>query len=152
MSTFVCELDRKLSILPLYCRLKKRCKTWEFGVKFYLGQNEDCSPGGSVSDSCERRLQSSSGGRSLYKVLVKGEFNIMKHSVYKRFFVVSKNLMSGRRNLVPLYIWGDARMEIIKSVPKNVQPSEDLSHRLPWSTECLTPPWTPSGAVDGQQL
>ena len=28
----------------------------------------------------------------------------------------------------------------------------DLSHLLPWSTEYLTPPWTPSGVVGGQQL
>ena len=49
-------------------------------------QNEDCSLGGSISDSSERLLQSSSGGKSVYKVLVKGEFNTMKHSFYKRFF------------------------------------------------------------------
>ena len=29
-------------------------------VKFSLGQNEDCSPGGSISDSSERLLQSGS--------------------------------------------------------------------------------------------
>ena len=40
---------------------------------------------GSISDSSERLLQSSSGGKSIYKVLVKGEFNAMKHSFYKRF-------------------------------------------------------------------
>ena len=43
-------------------------------------------------------------------------------------------------------------MEIIKSVPKNIQASKDLSHQIPWSTACLTPPWTPSGAVGGQQV
>ena len=26
-------------------------------------------------------------------------------------------------------------MEIIKSVPKNIQLSKDLSHQIPWSTE-----------------
>ena len=62
-------------------------------VKFYLGQNEDCSPGDSISDSSERLLQSGRGGRSIYKVLVKGEFNTMKHSIYKRFFVSHENLM-----------------------------------------------------------
>ena len=30
-------------------RLKKWCTTWELWVKFYLGQNEDCSLGGSIS-------------------------------------------------------------------------------------------------------
>ena len=65
---------------------KKRCTTWEVWVKFYLGQNEDCHPGGSNSDSSKRLLQSGSGGKSIYKVLAKGEFNTMKHSFYKRFF------------------------------------------------------------------
>ena len=34
------------------------------------------------------------GGKSIYKVLVKGEFNTMKHSFYKRFFVSHEDLMS----------------------------------------------------------
>ena len=45
--------------------------------KFYLGQKEDCSLGGSLSDGPERLLQSGSGGKSIYKVLVKGKFNTM---------------------------------------------------------------------------
>ena len=32
---------------------KKTLTTWELWVKFYLEQNEDCSPGGSISDNCE---------------------------------------------------------------------------------------------------
>ena len=63
-------------------------------MKFYLGQNEDYSLGGSISDSSERLLQSGSGGKSIYKVLVKGEFNAMKHSICKRFFVSHEDLMS----------------------------------------------------------
>ena len=63
-------------------------------VKFYLGQNEDCSLGGSISDSSERLLQRGSGGKSMYKVLVKGEFNTMRHSFYKGFFVSHEDLMS----------------------------------------------------------
>jgi len=56
-----------------------------------LGQNEDCSPGrGSISDSSERLLQSSSGGKSIYKVVVKGEFNAMKNSFYKRLLLVMR--------------------------------------------------------------
>ena len=50
-----------------------------------MGQNEDCSLGGSISDSSERLLQSGSGGKSTYKVLVKGEFSNIKHSFYKKF-------------------------------------------------------------------
>ena len=45
-------------------------------------------------DSSERLLQSSSGGRSIYKVLSKGEFSSMKHSFYKRLFVSHEDLMS----------------------------------------------------------
>ena len=57
---------------------------------FYLGQNEDYSPGGSTSHSSERLLQSGDGGKSMYKVLVKGEFNAMKHSFYKKFLFVMR--------------------------------------------------------------
>ena len=43
----------------------------------------------------ERLLQSVSGGKSIYiLVLVKGEFNTMQHSFYKRFFVSHEDLMS----------------------------------------------------------
>ena len=83
-----------------YCHLKKRCTTWELWIKFYLGQNEDYSLRGSISDSSERLLQSSSRGKSIYKVLVKGKFNTMKHSFYKRFFVSHEGLMSPWRDLV----------------------------------------------------
>ena len=62
---------------------KKRCT--ELWVKFYLRQNEDCNPGGSTSDSSERLLQSGSGEKSIYKVLVKGEFNTIKHLFYEEF-------------------------------------------------------------------
>ena len=57
-------------------------------ISFYLGQNEDCSRGGSISDRSETLLQSDSGRKSVHTVLVKGEFNAMKHSFYKRFLLV----------------------------------------------------------------
>ena len=56
----------------------------------YLGENEDDSLGGSISDSSERLLQRGSGGRSVYKVLVKGEFNTIKHPFYKSFLLVRR--------------------------------------------------------------
>ena len=101
------------------CWLKKRWTTWEFRVKFCLGQNEDCL-GGSISESSERLLQGSSGGRPICNVLVKGEFSAIKYSFYKRFFVSHEDLMSPWRDSVLLWIWRDARVEIIKSVPKNI--------------------------------
>ena len=51
----------------------KRCITRKLQVKFYLGQNEDPSLRGSISDYSERLLQRDSGGTSIYKVLVKVE-------------------------------------------------------------------------------
>ena len=59
-------------------------------IKFYLGQNGACSLGDSISDISERLFESGSGGKSIYKVLVKGEFNTMKPSVYKRFLLVMR--------------------------------------------------------------
>ena len=59
-----------------------------------MGQDEDYSLGGSPSGSSERLLQSGSGGKAIHEVLVKGEFNAMKHSIYKRFFVSREDLMS----------------------------------------------------------
>ena len=47
-----------------------------------------------MSDGSERLLLSGSGGKSIYEVLLKGEFNIMNHSIYKRFFVSHEDLMS----------------------------------------------------------
>ena len=41
-----------------------------------------------------RDCSKGAGGRPIYKVLVKGEFNTMKHSFYKRFFVSHEDLMS----------------------------------------------------------
>ena len=131
----------------LACQLKKRCTTWELQVKFYLWGNADCSPGGSISDSSENLLQSSSGGKSIYKVSLKGRLNTMKYSFYKRFFVNHEDLMSLWGNLVLLWI-RDVRMEIIKPIPENIQLSKDLSHQIPWSTECLTPPWTPQEVLN----
>ena len=46
------------SVSPL---LKNLWITWELGVKFCLGQNEDSSVGGSVSDSFEEVLQGVEG-------------------------------------------------------------------------------------------
>ena len=50
--------------------------------------------GGIFSDSSERLLPRGSGARSIYKVLMKVEFNTMKHSLYKRFFAIHEELMS----------------------------------------------------------
>ena len=48
-------------------------------------QNEDYHLGDSTSDSSERLLQRDRGRRSIYKILVNGEFSAIRHSFYKRF-------------------------------------------------------------------
>ena len=66
------------------------CKLSFMQVKLYLGQNEDCSLGDSTSDSSERLLQRGSGGRSKYKILVKGEFSALNRST-KDFLLVTRS-------------------------------------------------------------
>ena len=59
------------------------CELW---VKFYLGQNEDCSLGDGTLESSEKLLQRGSGeGHSGDVILVKGEY--MQSGTY--FFVES---------------------------------------------------------------
>ena len=41
-----------------------------------------------------RDCSKGSGGKTIYKVLVKGEFNTMKHSFYKRLFVSHEDMIS----------------------------------------------------------
>ena len=47
------------------CWLKNICTAWELWVKFYLGQNEDYSPGDRDSDSSEELLQRGGGKVSI---------------------------------------------------------------------------------------
>ena len=54
--------------LGLNSSLLSTKKMHDVRIKFYLGQNEDCSPGDSTSESSERLLQRGSGGRSIYKI------------------------------------------------------------------------------------
>ena len=61
---------------------------------FCLGHKEDCMSGDSTSDSSERLLQRGSGGRSIYKILVKGEFNAVKCLLDISFPANHEELMS----------------------------------------------------------
>ena len=56
--------------------------------------HEGCSLGDSTSGSSERLLQRGSGERSIYKILVKGEFSAIKHLLYKRFSASQEELMT----------------------------------------------------------
>ena len=59
-----------------------------------MGQNEDWNPGDSTSDISGELFQRGSGDRSIYKILVKREFNASKYLLYKRFSISHKELMS----------------------------------------------------------
>ena len=69
-------------------QLKK--KMYNLRVKFYLGQNEDCSLGSSIKIALRDCSKEAVGEKSIHKVLVKGEFNAMKHLFYKRFLLVMR--------------------------------------------------------------
>ena len=61
---------------------------------FIWGKMQTAAREAASQIALKRLLQSGSGGKSIYKVLVKGEFNAMKHSICKRFFVSHEGLMS----------------------------------------------------------
>ena len=57
-----------------------------------MGQSEDRSLGDSTSESSKKLLQRDSGGRPIHAILMKGEFNAIKHLLYKRFSFSHKEL------------------------------------------------------------
>ena len=118
----------------------KKSTTWELWVKFYLGQNEDCSWEDSTSGSFEGMLQRGSGGGRYYKILGKKEFNAVKHLLYKRFSASHEELMSPWRDLVFL---NRKRCkyrghEISSWKLWRPSPAVSLEHTVPHS-----PPWIP---------
>ena len=60
---------------------------------FIWGKMQTAAREAASQIALKRLLQSGSGGKSIYKVLVMGEFSIMKHSFYKRFFVGHEDLI-----------------------------------------------------------
>ena len=60
-------------------------------VKFYFGQSEDYSQADHTSDSSKRLLQRGSGGRSIDKILVKGEFRAINTYFTKCFLLVMRS-------------------------------------------------------------
>ena len=96
----ICILWRVVDRLFYHKYQLSRCITWDLWLKFYLRKNEDCSLGDSTSFSFERLPQRGSGGKSTYKVLMKEEFNTIKHLLYKMFSVSHEELMSPWRDLL----------------------------------------------------
>ena len=123
-------------------------------VKFYLGQNEDCSQGDSTSGSSEKLLQrgGDGGGQNIYDF---GERKI--HTVKHIFFQkVSASLMklsashkeqSSPWGILVLFWIGDTRIELIliNWLLKIFNCLEDLfcqffsEHRVP---HFCSPPWS----------
>ena len=58
-----------------------------------MGQNEDCSLGYGTSNNSEELLQRGSGRRSIYKLLVKGEFNAKKKNKTKKSTYFTKDFL-----------------------------------------------------------
>ena len=88
-----------------------------------------------------------SQGRSIYKISVKGELSAIKGLVYKSFVTRSWCHLEGIK-------WFSRFEEVqrLGSWNQFLKISQDLFHQIPWSTEGLTPPWTPSEGIEGQQL
>ena len=62
------------------------------GAKFYLGQNEDCSPGDSIS-ALRNWSKEVGGGVSIYVTLVKGA-RAVKHTCWQRLAASHEEQMS----------------------------------------------------------
>ena len=80
-------------------------------VKFYLGQNEDCSPGDSTAGSSERLLQR--GTRKCHLGEGRGGgFSTIKPLLYKRFSSSHKELVKGYSNFLDMRRYKDSDHEI----------------------------------------
>ena len=71
----------------------KKCTMWKLWVKFYLGQDEDFSPGDSISDNSEKLLQRDSGeGQYICDFGEGGRVHAIKHIFFFFFQKVSAGL------------------------------------------------------------
>ena len=115
--------------------------------KFYLGQNEDNNPGGSISDSSEILLQRGRGGMSDIDVILVKRGEATKHTLLQKVTASHEEQTSPWKIFMLLQIWGNARSGLIKSSPKNVWLSEDLFCQFSQNKGHLTPDLF-SGGVD----
>ena len=116
----------------------KKYTTWELQVKFYLGQNEDCIPEESTSDSSERLLKRGRGKGQYVCDFGEGGIQTMEYIFFQKvstsFMKISvshEEQSSPWRILVLFQIWGDIRTGLIKSAPENIKLSEVLSCQFP---------------------
>ena len=145
---------------------KKKCTAWELQVKFYLGQNEDCSPRASPSvkseELCQRGVGGGrQGGQYIYMWFGwRGDTSDQAHILSNMWFLLgfcrSHGAFAGRKEQSPpwrvlllFYRWGDTRTGIIKSAPENAY-LKTYPVRFPpltppqlWRPRSCSPPWTP---------
>ena len=136
-------------LLSFLVSTKKRCKMQEFRVKFYLGQNEDCSMGDSTQIVLRKCSNEVVGEVNI--ILVKGEFSAIKHVFLQKVFCscqgadVNMRGFSAFINMKRCKDW-DHKTTKISNYLKN------CFSNFP-GAECLTRhPELSSGHVEGQQL
>ena len=78
----------------------KKCTTWELQVKFYLGQNEKCSPGDSTSDSSEKLLQSGRWEGQYICGFGEGRICATKHIVFQKVSAILVKLSTSHHEAV----------------------------------------------------
>ena len=126
---------------------RKRYTTWQLWVKFYLGQNEDCSPGGSTPDSSERLRQGGSRGRSVCKVLLKGGSSMPLSAHFTEDFLLVLRIWCHHEGIQGFSRYEEIRgVEIIKSVPKNIYLKNCLTG-LPGAQSASLHPELPRGVL-----
>ena len=82
------------------CQLK-RGTTWELWVKFYLGQNEDCSQGDSTLDSPERLLQRGVGQGQYIRFWWSG--SPVQSSTYVTKFLLVRRSWCHRKGILVIF-------------------------------------------------
>ena len=123
----------------------KKYTTWKLQVKSYPGQNEDFSPGDSISDSSEKLLQRDSGEGQYVCDFGEGGVHALKNIFFlQKVFTVLKDHASPLKILVLLYTWGGIRIGLIKSAPENIYleacSASLLEYRVP---HFCSLPWAP---------
>ena len=85
----------------LGCVDLRKCTVWELHVKFYLGQNEDCSLGDSTSSSSEKLLQRGGEKFSVYVILVKGEYTQSSTYYLQKVFSSLMKVTANHKEQIP---------------------------------------------------
>ena len=148
-------------LISFSCVNLKKCTVSELQVKFYLGQNEDCSPGDSTSNSSERLLQRGRGERQYICDFGKGGIHAIRHRFFQKVSAHLVKLSASHeeqllpwRILVLSWVWEDTRIGLRK-ISSWKYLFEDLSCQFSPEHRCLISALYSellSWGVEGQQL